>query len=145
MGSSDQKASNTLRVAIVAASGSVPPVKRLADGDDVGNDAGLLAGEHGSGASEAGEDLVEDQQQIVAVGEFAQAAQHGRVVEQHAARALHQRLDDDAGDLAGMALEHLRQRRRARVVRWQFDDVLRRQQAVKYPVHAGVIADGHRA
>ena len=68
-GSSDQNASNTLRRATVAASGSVPPVSALRQRDDVGHDAGLLAGEHRAGAAEAGEDLVEDQQQIVAVGE----------------------------------------------------------------------------
>ena len=70
-----------------------------------------------AGAAEAGENLVEDQQQLVAVGGRAQALQHRRLVEQHAARALHQRLDDDAGDLvracgSSSAIE----RRRALVV-----------------------------
>ena len=64
------------RCATVAASGSVPPVSALRQGDDVGHHLGRLAGEHRAGAAEAGEDLVEDQQQLVAVGGRAQAAQH---------------------------------------------------------------------
>ena len=62
-GSSDQKASNTLRAATVAASGRVPPVSALDRVTMSGIDAGLLAGEQRAGAAEAGEDLVEDQQQ----------------------------------------------------------------------------------
>ena len=46
--------------------------QRLRQRDDVGHDAGGLAGEQRPGAAEAGEDLVEDQQQVVAVGRRAQ-------------------------------------------------------------------------
>ncbi len=76
-----------------------------------GDDPGLLHGEHRAGAAEAGENLVEDQQQVVAGGRVAQALQHGGRVEHHAARALHQRLDDDAGDLARVAIAGIRSSR----------------------------------
>ena len=39
------------------------------------------------------------------VAEFARAAQVGRVVHAHAAGALHQRLQDQRADLAGMRVE----------------------------------------
>ena len=96
-GSSDQKASKTLRVATVAASGSVPPVMRLRQCHDVGNDSGLLAGEHVARAAEAGENFVEDQQKLMFVGECSQPLEHGDIVKFHAAGTLHQRLDNDAG------------------------------------------------
>ena len=94
---------------MVAASGSVPPVSAFDSVMMSGTTPACLAGEQRAGAAEAGEDLVEDQQQLVAVGGRAQPAQHRGVVEPHAARALHQRLDDDAGDLVGVALEQARQ------------------------------------
>ena len=59
-------------------------------------------------------------------------------MEQHAAGALHQRLDDDAGDLVGMALEQPRQRRGALVVGRQIDDEMLGQQPAEHAVHAGV-------
>jgi hypothetical protein len=51
LGSSDQNASNTLPVAIVAASGSVPPVSAF--------DSVMMSG--ATFAAEAGENLVENQ------------------------------------------------------------------------------------
>ena len=92
---------------MVAASGSVPPVSAFDKRDDVRHHAGGLAGEQAAGAAEAGEDFVEDQQQLVAVGRLAQPVQHRGVVEAHAAGALHQRLDDDAGELVGVAFEQI--------------------------------------
>ena len=77
-GSSDQKASNTLRVRDGRGERQRAAGQRLRQRDDVGRDARRLAGEHRAGAAEAGEDLVEDQQQLVFVGERAQAAQHAR-------------------------------------------------------------------
>ncbi len=56
-----------MRRATVAASGSVPPVSAFDSVMMSGVDARCLAGEHAAGAAEAGEDFVEDQQQIVAV------------------------------------------------------------------------------
>ena len=66
---------------------------------------GLLAGEHRAGAAEAGENLIEDQQRAAAIRHRAQALQRGGIVEAHAARALHQRLDDHAGKAMGMPLQ----------------------------------------
>ena len=54
----------------------------------------LLAREHRAGAAEAGHDLVGDQLHAVRVHDLARAREIARVVHRHAARALHQRLDD---------------------------------------------------
>ena len=104
-GSSDQNASNTFLLAIVAASGSVPPVSALDSVTMSGTTPACLEGEQRAGAAEAGKDLVEDQQQLIAIGSGAQRAQHLRIVKPHSARALHQRLDDDGGELVGMPLK----------------------------------------
>ena len=83
---------------------------------------------------------------VVAVGRRAQTPQHAGVVEAHAARALHQRLDDDAGDLLGVALEQRVEGGGARLVARQVDDEMLRQETAEQRVHAVVrIADRHRA
>ena len=51
----------------------VAGVDPLRDGDDVGHDVPVLAGEPLAGAAEAGHHLVEDQQDAVAVAELAHA------------------------------------------------------------------------
>jgi hypothetical protein len=79
--------------------------KALAERHNVGRDIRCFASKHGAGAPEAGEDFVEDQQQLVFVGGGAQAAKRLLVMENHAARALHQRLHHDAREFAGMAFE----------------------------------------
>jgi type II secretory pathway pseudopilin PulG len=53
-----------------------------------------------AGAAEADRDLVGDQENAVAVAQFARAAQVQRVVHAHAAGALHQRFQDQRADLA---------------------------------------------
>ena len=82
-----------------------PAGERFRQGDDVGHDAGRLAGEHRAGASKAGEDLVEDQEEPVPVRHRAQAPEHRGIMEAHAAGALRQRLDDNGGDLARALLQ----------------------------------------
>ena len=68
------------------------------------------------------------------------------VMETHAAGALHQRLDDQAGDAVGVPRQHQFERIAARRVRRQIDDDMLRQQAAEHIVHAGVrIAHRHRA
>ena len=104
-GSSDQNASNTFLRAIVAASGRGAAGQRLAERHNVGNYARGLECEQRAGAAETGKNLIEDQQNVVAVGRFAQRPQYLRVVEAHAARALHQRLDDDGRNLLGPLCE----------------------------------------
>ena len=70
-GSSDQNASNTFLLAIVAASGSVPPVSALDSVTMSGTTPACLEREQRAGAAEAGKDLVEDQQQLVAISSGA--------------------------------------------------------------------------
>ena len=55
-----------------------PAGQRLADSQDIGGDAGRLKREQRAGAAEAGEYLVEDEENVVAVGGLAQRAQHLR-------------------------------------------------------------------
>ena len=62
----------------------------------------MLGGEQLPGAAEAGGDLVEDQQDVVAVADRAQVDEIPRVVEPHAARALHDGFDDHGGQFVGV-------------------------------------------
>jgi hypothetical protein len=89
---------------MVAASGSVPPVSAF---DNVMM-SGSFAGEQAPGPAEAGEDFIEDEEQLVAIRQLSQPAQHLRVVEAHAACALHQWFDDDARKLLGVTLDEAR-------------------------------------
>ena len=52
--------------------------ERLAQHEDVGRHAIVLAGEHASGLAEAGRDLVEDQQRAVAIAGLAHAVPEAR-------------------------------------------------------------------
>ena len=144
--SSDRNASKTGRRATVAASGSTPPVNAFDSVMMSGTIAGGLTCEQRAGAAEAGEDLVGDQQQTMAIGGRAQAAQGRGVVEDHAARPLHQRLDDDRGDVRCLAREQHVEPRRARLIARQIGDELIGQKTAAAAVHAGRgIADRHRA
>ncbi len=82
-------------VATVAAKRDGAAGEGFAEADDVGSYAGLFAGEHRAGAAEAGEDFVEDQQDVVALAEFFNFRENIGRVEFHAAGALDERLDDD--------------------------------------------------
>ena len=90
----------------------VPAGQRLADAHDVRRDAGVVGGEQLAGPAEAGGDLVEDQQHVVGQAQLAQHVQVARVVEAHAAGALHHRLDDHRGQLVGVRLDQLAPARR---------------------------------
>jgi len=72
--------------------------QRLRQAEDVGHGLGRR-GEQGAGAAEAGHDLVGDHQYAVGIAGGADRGERRRVVEAHAARALHARLDDDGGDV----------------------------------------------
>ena len=147
-GSSDQKASNTLAARHRRGKRQGAAGQRLRQRHDVGRNAGRLAGEQVAGAAEAGEDLVEDQQQVVAIGRRAQAPQHRRLVEQHAAGALHQRLDDDAGDRRrrGAPTSASNAAMRSRSSCGSSTISCSRQQPAKQRVHAVIgIADRHGA
>ena len=65
----------------------------------------LLAGEQRAGAPEADRDLIGDQVHAVAVAGLAQQREVDRVVHAHAARALHQRLDDHRAGLVRVPRE----------------------------------------
>ena len=73
----------------------------LGHGHDVRQHVKGLRGEGVAGAAEAGDDFVEDQQQIVFVADFAQALEITFRRNQHACRARH-RLDDHGGDVGGI-------------------------------------------
>lgn len=73
----------------------------LGDVEDVRRDPEFLGAAHGAHASEAGDDLIEDQQDVVLVAYLAQALEIAHWRRQHAGRACH-RLDDDGGDVGGI-------------------------------------------
>jgi hypothetical protein len=74
----------------------------------------VLAGEHAPGAAEAGEHLVGDERHVPrAERRRAHPAQELRRVDQHAAGALHHRLDEHRRDALPFALEDLLHRPRA--------------------------------
>src|SRR6185312_8997863 len=85
--------------------------ERLANTHDVGADARVVGGEQLPGAAEPGGNLVEDQQDVVAVADRTQVNEIPRVVEPHAPRALHDGFDDHGGQLVGvfgqLLFEHL--------------------------------------
>src|SRR5262249_38010338 len=104
--------------------------------DDVRRDTGCLAGEQAAGAAETGEDFIENQKKLIAVRRFAQALQHRRGVKAHPARALRQRLDDDACELVGMTFETARKARGAFLALRQFNDTMLGQYPVEPRMHA---------
>ena len=120
--------------------------ERLGQGHDIGHHVGLLAGEHRSQPAESDHDLVEDQEQAMAVTNLAHEPYRLGIVEHHAASALHQGFHNDRGGAFGVLsdeiLEGLALFRRC----WQIDHQLRRHQARERPVHDIVgVADGHGA
>ena len=98
--------------------------------------ATVLAGEHRAGAPETGENLIEDQQRLVAVGEAAQPPQYGGVVKPHAARTLHQRFNYNAGDLAGMPLHQAGELCHLGIVAREIGEQMPRQQGAEGGMHA---------
>ena len=77
----------------------------LAEAEEVGSDALLLAREHRPRSPEARRDLVADQQRAVAVAGLAHRAQIAGRLDAHPRRALDERLDDHGGDLLAVAVE----------------------------------------
>ena len=73
----------------------------LGEGDEIGRDAEILARKRLAQAAEAGNHLVEYQQDAVLVANLAQALQIALRRDQHAARTRH-RLDDHRGDVGGI-------------------------------------------
>ena len=127
--------------------------ERLADAHHVGSDGRTIGREQRPAASEAGRDLIEDQQHAVGVAQLAQQHQVRRRVEPHAARALDDRLDDRGSELVAMACEELAQRRRVLLIECGVDAARRTrreqvggQHGAEQVVHAvDRVAHRHRA
>src|SRR6516225_6893071 len=67
-------------------------------------------------------------------------------MEAHAARSLHQGLDNDTGDLVRMPVEKAQEIRGRCLAGWQVDHMMRWQQWPKELVHSSFgVADRHRA
>ena len=80
-----------------------PAGDALGRGDQVGDDALVLAGEPGAGAAEAGLDLVGDEQDAVLAAELDERRQVARAGDDEAALAL-DGLDHDGGHVVGADL-----------------------------------------
>ncbi len=89
----------------------------LRGAQQVGRDSGVRTGPHRAGASVAGEDLVEDEQDVVAVAELARCAQVTDVVEAHSGGALHHGFEHDRGDAPCLRRERPRERAHSAVER----------------------------
>ena len=77
----------------------------LRRGDDVGRDVEIVGAERRAEAAEGGDDLIEDQQDVVLGADRGEALQIALGRDQHAGRAGH-RLDDDGGDGRGVVQRH---------------------------------------
>ena len=84
-----------------AAHGHGAGIHALGEGDHVRDDAVALGGEGGAEAAEAGDDLVEDEQDAVLVADLAQALEIALRRRQNAGGAGHG-LDDHGGDGGGV-------------------------------------------
>ena len=84
--------------------GQVPAGDPLAHTHEVGPHAALLGGEQRPGAPESGRHLVADEQGARLTAGLAEPLHIGRRGAQHARGTLHQRLDDDRGELLAMGL-----------------------------------------
>jgi len=108
----------------------------LGHGHDVGDDVPVLAGEPASGAPEAGHDLVEDEQDVVAVADLADRSEVSVRRHEHAVRACHC-LEDHRSDCVGaFVLEDLLEMRAARADRARAG-VARRQERDRVVVERG--------
>ena len=127
--------------------------ERLAHAEQVGSHVRVLAREHAPRAPEAGRDLVRDQQHVALVAELAHAPQIVGRVEPHAARALHDRLEDHRGQLAAVVAQQARElapvllaARLVEAAARPLREQVMREHAREQRVHAGHgIADRHRA
>src|SRR5690606_22238394 len=90
--------------------GEVAAGQRRAEAQDVRRDTGVFAGEEGATATEAGGDLVSDQQHAVVVAEASRFGEETRRVEVHAPGALHDGFEDQRGDVLVLLLEQYTQR-----------------------------------
>jgi hypothetical protein len=126
----------------------VPAGQRLADAHDIGCDARVLGGEELPRPAEPGGDLVEHQQHVVGQAQRPQHVQVAGVVEAHATRALHDRLDDHRRQLVGVRLDQPRQLGDVVLLergRGRSGEHLPRQHVAPQRVHATVrVADAHR-
>src|SRR5260370_5493457 len=76
----------------------------------VGNYARQFTGKHSAAASEAGQDLVRDQQHIVFGCEFTNTLQELYRMNNHPARSLQDRFDNNGGHLVSSLSQQLFQR-----------------------------------
>jgi len=85
----------------------IAPADPLGQAQEIRPDGGLFASEKSTCSAAAHRDFVSDQVDLITVAQAAHGLKVGCVVHGHAARALHQRLDDDRGDVAGAALQQV--------------------------------------
>src|SRR5579872_65850 len=65
--------------------------------NEIGTNAGLLAGKESPGAAKSYGDLIGDEQNVVSIARLAEQLKIDRMVHAHARRTLHQRLYHDGG------------------------------------------------
>ena len=140
-------------VASVAARLSVPPVSALPTHRRSGDTSACSQANIRARAPESGRDLVGDQEHVVLVAERAHAPEISGRVEPHAARALHDRLEDHRGELVAMRAQQRRDladvvlaARLAEATARALGEAMDRKRAREQPVHPrDGIAHRHRA
>ncbi len=86
----------------------------LRQADQIGDDVGLLHGEHRSGPPETGRHLIEDDEHAGVSRQLDQPLEEAWTAKPHAARALQQRLDDQRRDrMPAVGEQRLEGRQRA--------------------------------
>src|SRR6266404_4227734 len=80
--------------------------KALGEAHKIRKNSGAVAGKHPPGAAKSGQNFVRDEQDIVCGGEAADARKKLFWMNDHSARALQQRLDDDCGTLVAAFGDH---------------------------------------
>ena len=87
--------------------GQVSARDALAQAEYVRRDAFFLAGEHGAGAAEAGGDFIGDEQDVVRSAEVGNPLQIAFRMNQHPARALDERFNNEGGNAVRLSSQDI--------------------------------------
>src|SRR5262245_65253877 len=91
---------------------------RLAEAEDVRCDPGVVRGKQRAAAAEPGRDLVEDEQDVVRIGELPCFGDVLRRVEPHTTSTLDDRLENDGRYLVVVVVEQSRKLVDVRCIEW---------------------------
>ncbi len=124
--------------------------ERFPQAQNIRRDPRMLAGKQLPGTAKAGGDLIGNQQNSFAVAHLPNALQPLGVIDPHSARALHNRFENNGGNLVAMGRHQPREAHHVHLVPFAVEAALRgwrkqvfRQVAFPQAVH-GVVRIAHR-